>query len=608
MAAGETGRAPESRTGKLRGPRALVASSDATTREFLTRIVRHTGAEVVTADDGVEALGFARQLDLDLVILDAHLGVNDGIAVCGQIRRLSGPQPVIVLAGLTAGRLLERAFETDADDFLVKPLLAGVVHRRVDNLLRQRRTLNELSLLKRAIQVAGNGFTILDARSTEYPVTHVNDAFCKMTGYTRQELMGRNLRMLNGPETDVAAMAQLREAFTRGKEVRVVLKNYRKDGTTFWNELAMAPLRDKAGRLTHWVGIQTDASARIRVDEMASQQREAEQSFSLQLREKNDTLASLETRRRFNEMLLNSITAGIIATDREGRVVFINRAAQEVLQVSLADCLERPLVEIFGDSEDFSRELDDLTEQRWTDFQLISAGGVLLHIGLTIMPAPDEFAGDLGVVVLFRDLGSGELAEEVFAPSQTVGAGAAADDEEAEAAGREEETEPSGPAAAERAAEPRSQPADDDEEFAWEALDVHELIEAAVAGLGWAEGPEIREPDRELAQVWSGREAATAVLMRLLELAHDIAQGPADLRLRLAPAVLGEDEQGPIAGLEIEFRLAQAGAAATRPGDFQARLEEVAEWLHALGGAMLVPESDSSSLVFSAQLPVVQAG
>jgi PAS domain S-box-containing protein len=429
--------------------------------------------------------------------------------------------------------------------------------------------------------------------------THVNDAFCKMTGYTRQELMGRNLRMLNGPDTDVAAMAQLREAFTRGKDVRVVLKNYRKDGSAFWNELAMAPLRDKAGRLTHWVGIQTDASARIRVDEMASRQREAEETFSLQLKDKNETLASLETRRRFNEMLLNAITAGIIATDRDGRVVFINRAAQEVLQVSLADCLERPLIEVFGDSNEFKAELENLTEQRWTDFQLISAGGVLLHLGLTIMPAPDEFAGDLGLVVLFRDLGAGEMAEEAFAPSQTVETGS-----RGAVAGAGEGPPPSAPSAS-----PAELSDPDADGFDWEALDIRELLESAVASLGWPEGPGLREPAADLAPVWSGREAATAVLMRLLELAVDIAQEASNVRLKLTPAQLGEDEQGPIAGLEIEFRLAQAGSAASeRPDDFQGRIEEVAEWLHALGGAMLVPESDTSSLIFSAQLPVAQTG
>jgi len=96
--------------------------------------------------------------------------------------------------------------------------------------------------------------------------------------------------------------------------------------------------------------------------------------------------------------------------------------------------------------------------------------------------------------------------------------------------------------------------------------------------------------------------------MRLLELALDAAQQPSNIRLRLTPAVLGEDEQGPIAGLEIEFRLAQSlGAPTNRPEDFQPRLEEAAEWLHGLGGAMLVPESETSTLIFSAQLPVVQA-
>jgi hypothetical protein len=145
--------------------------------------------------------------------------------------------------------------------------------------------------------------------------------------------------------------------------------------------------------------------------------------------------------------------------------------------------------------------------------------------------------------------------------------------------------------------------------FDWEALDIRELLESAVASLGWPEGPGLREPAADLAPVWSGREAATAVLMRLLELAVDIAQEASNVRLKLTPAQLGEDEQGPIAGLEIEFRLAQAGSAASeRPDDFQGRIEEVAEWLHALGGAMLVPESDTSSLIFSAQLPVAQTG
>jgi len=565
MAVGET-RPAEPKPARARsGPRVLVASSDAATREFLSRIARHTGAEVALATDGVEALNLARQLDLDLVILDAYLDVNDGIAVCGQIRRLSGTQPMIVLAGLTAGRLLERAVETDADDLLVKPLLAGVVHRRIDNLLRQRRIQNELALLKRAVQVAGAGFTILDARSTEYPVTHVNDSFCRMTGYSRQELMSKNLRMLNGPETDVAAMAQLREAFTRGKECRVVLKNYRKDGSTFWNELAMSPLRDKAGRLTHWVGIQTDASARIRVDELSSRHREAEQSFTQQLQDKNETLSSLERRRRFNEMLLNAISAGLIATDKELRVVFINRAAQGVLQISLADCLERPLLEIFGGSEDIARELHDLTEQRWTEFDLVSAGGVLLHIGLTIMPAPEEFADDLGVVVLFRDLGAVQADEQAYSPSQ----------------------------------EPMSE---GPEEAPLSAL---ELVRVAAEETGFDTRPVIDEPVGVIPPVWVDVATALDVLRELVTLSAEVAGAPENVAIGLEPEVPLDMLGGP--AVSVDFRLASGKDANTlpRPDGFQERLEEAAATLHAMAGALLVSGEAGSSLIMSVLLPAV---
>jgi PAS domain S-box-containing protein len=568
MAAGETSKTPESKTGRLRtGPRVLVASSDSATQEFLSRIARHTGAEVAVADDGVEALNLARQLDLDVVILDAHLRVNDGITVCGQIRRLSGSQPMIVLAGLSAGRLLERAVETDADDLLVKPLLAGVVHRRIDNLLRQRRTQNELALLKRAFQVAGAGITLLDARSTEYPVTHVNDGFCKMTGYARQELIGKNLRMLNGPETDVAAMAQLREAFTRGQECRVVLKNYRKDGSMFWNELAMTPMRDKAGRLTHWVGIQSDARDRIKVDELSSQNREAEQNFAAQLKAKNDTLSSLEMRRRFNEMLLNSISAGLIATDHHLNVVFINRAAQEVLQISLADCLEQPLLEIFGGSDDIARELENLTEQRWTEFDLVSAGGVLLHIGLTIMPAPEEFSDTLGVVVLFRDLGAVQADEEAYAPSQ--------------------ELVPEG---------------EDDAA----AIAPIELVKQATAEAGLDPAPTI-ESSGPLPQVWVDSAVAIEVLRDLAMLSTEVAGNSAGIAIELGVETLDEAGSEPAVG--IDYRLSNGADAATapRPADFQERLEAAAGTLHAIGGELLVTSKPKSSLILSALLPAVSS-
>jgi PAS fold len=301
------------------------------------------------------------------------------------------------------------------------------------------------------------------------------------------------------------------------------------------------------------------------VDELSSRHREAEQSFTQQLQDKNETLSSLERRRRFNEMLLNAISAGLIATDKELRVVFINRAAQGVLQISLADCLERPLLEIFGGSEDIARELHDLTEQRWTEFDLVSAGGVLLHIGLTIMPAPEEFADDLGVVVLFRDLGAVQADEQAYSPSQ----------------------------------EPMSE---GPEEAPLSAL---ELVRVAAEEAGFDTRPVIDEPAGVIPPVWVDVATALDVLRELVTLSAEVAGAPENVAIGLEPGVPLDMLGGP--AVSVDFRLASGKDANTlpRPDGFQERLEEAAATLHAMAGALLVSGEAGSSLIMSALLPAV---
>lgn len=111
-----------------------------------------------------------------------------------------------------------------------------------------------------------NGITIADARDPELPLIYVNPAFQRMTGYTLQEVRGRNCRFLQGPDTSQPGLAVLRQALRQGSEVKTVLRNYRKDGTPFWNELYLSPILDIHGRLTHYVGIQNEVTERIQLE------------------------------------------------------------------------------------------------------------------------------------------------------------------------------------------------------------------------------------------------------------------------------------------------------------------------------------------------------
>ncbi|HBL14006.1 MAG TPA: PAS domain-containing protein [Cyanobacteria bacterium UBA11162] len=122
-------------------------------------------------------------------------------------------------------------------------------------------------LYERALAAASCGIIITDARQPHHPIIYCNPAFEKITGYSRKEVIGRNCRFLQGLDTDPKTIEQIRQSLEAEKEVSVVIKNYRKDGTSFWNKLTISPIRDTTGCLTHFVGVQTDITPRQQTQE-----------------------------------------------------------------------------------------------------------------------------------------------------------------------------------------------------------------------------------------------------------------------------------------------------------------------------------------------------
>jgi PAS domain S-box-containing protein len=118
----------------------------------------------------------------------------------------------------------------------------------------------------RAVLAAGTSFTLTDPRLQDDPLIFVNPAFERTTGYTWEEVAGRNCRLLQGPETDLAEVAKIGKALRDGTHCKVTVLNYRKDGTTFWNELSVSPVFDGDGVLTQHVGIQSDVTDRVRAE------------------------------------------------------------------------------------------------------------------------------------------------------------------------------------------------------------------------------------------------------------------------------------------------------------------------------------------------------
>ena len=104
---------------------------------------------------------------------------------------------------------------------------------------------------------------ITDPRQTDNPIVFANQAFQVLTGYDRSDIIGRNCRFLQGPETDAAAVKAIRDAIESGEDIQIDILNYRKDGATFWNALYLSPVRGEDGGVQFFFASQLDVTDRI---------------------------------------------------------------------------------------------------------------------------------------------------------------------------------------------------------------------------------------------------------------------------------------------------------------------------------------------------------
>jgi two-component system cell cycle response regulator len=177
----------------------------------------------------------------------------------------------------------------------------------------------DAEMYRRLLESSPEGVVLVDAQKPEHPAVYVNPGFEALTGYSAADLIGKNLRLLQADDRDQDARHRLREALGKGESCRVLLRNYRKDGTVFWNEMTVLPLRDAQGGITHFAGHHRDAGERLRIDPKLSRDSlsGAHQPTSVAIRD--DRLTGLFTLPYLEELLKRDW--GI--AQREGRSIAV---------------------------------------------------------------------------------------------------------------------------------------------------------------------------------------------------------------------------------------------------------------------------------------------
>ena len=129
-----------------------------------------------------------------------------------------------------------------------------------------KETEKNLMLKSSALQSASNGIVITDAQKPDNPIIYFNSAFQKLTGYSSEEILYHNCRFLQGKDREQEALKEVRKAIVNGESCQVTLRNYKKDGTLFWNDLYIMPIIDNKGVITNFIGIQNDVTLRKKAE------------------------------------------------------------------------------------------------------------------------------------------------------------------------------------------------------------------------------------------------------------------------------------------------------------------------------------------------------
>ncbi|MBI1765355.1 MAG: PAS domain S-box protein [Acidobacteria bacterium] len=231
----------------------------------------------------------------------------------------------------------EVALEVSFNEFTRegKRLRTGIIRDISERKLAEEK----LRLNMRALEASAFPILIADAQAPDMPLIYVNPAFERTTGYSAAEVRGKNCRFLQGAEREQPGLVELRAALNEGRDCTITLRNYRKDGTLFWNELTVSPVRDAQGAVTHFVGFENDITAK----------KKAEQAV----------LEATAVQRA----ILDFASYAIIATTPDGVITTFNPAAEKLLGYHADELIGQQSLVILHDPSELAERAQTLAEE-----------------------------------------------------------------------------------------------------------------------------------------------------------------------------------------------------------------------------------------------------
>ena len=214
---------------------------------------------VWVAEDGEEGLRLFKEHRPDIVITDITMPRMDGLQMAREIKAIDSAVPVILATGHTGEKFFLASIEIGVDGYLPKPidlpLLSTTLHRIVLNLQAHRRVQEE----SRYFEVLTEA-SIVSKSDLDGVITYVNDNLCRVTGYSREELIGRNHNIFRHPKNPDSLYKDMWDTILSGKMWKARVENLTKEGNAFLADTIIIPLMDDAGTIREFIAIRQDVT------------------------------------------------------------------------------------------------------------------------------------------------------------------------------------------------------------------------------------------------------------------------------------------------------------------------------------------------------------
>lgn len=274
----------------------LIVDDMQTNITILSKILKDN-YKIKVAKNGQKALDMVSKGDIDLVLLDIVMPQMDGYEVCKMIKNDDATKtiPIIFVTGNTSKEDEEKGFSLGAVDYITKPFSPSIVQARVDTHINLRNRQIELEKLSKTIQEKNEILTqytqvidqnvITSSTDLDGNITYVSDAFCRICGYTKEELIGKNHRLIKHPDMPDSLYKDLWQTISQDKDWEGEIKNRKKNGNFYWVKAYITAIY-KDGKKIGYTAIRQEITDKKKIEQISI----------------TDGLTKIYNRRHFNEL------------------------------------------------------------------------------------------------------------------------------------------------------------------------------------------------------------------------------------------------------------------------------------------------------------------